>query len=621
MSFMPSNEVVLIDRFINEAQAARSAPIPDDIAFELFAAQSVLRDRNLSDEEIEAGRIGGGKDGGIDAVYVFLDEVLLDEDSDVYASDFQPRGVRTNAVLELWLVQAKREQSFSETAIDKAASSLKRLLDLNLTDEDLQILYSKDLVARMRLFTNAWTILGVRSPQITIRFDYVTKGATATAGPPVIQKERDLEAMLISEVPGATAEARLVGALELWTIASSMPEYKLQLKFEDYVSKGDSYTGLVSLAEYFDFLSDADGNLQSHLFDWNVRDFQGGVAVNRDIQATLETPNEEDFWWLNNGVTILCSFVNIGGSKTFTMADVQIVNGMQTSHGIHSAISRIGVDAERLRNRSVLVRVFKTQDEEMRDRIIRATNSQTKVPDASLHATENIHRQIESRFLSDGWYYDRRKNFYKNNGKPSDRIIGISTLGQAVMAMGLSRPNDARARPSTLLNNPVDYKAIFSTHIPLDTYLWFAVVQKTVDGLLITPAVSADPYFRSNFRFYVSTYLVTKAFGSKVYNPGQLSDLSSTPLIISPEQTKDALNRILELAIEISDREEWPIDRVAKSKQFAEAVINLALGIEPSADESSNGEDDADDDHEDNGLDDDSGFGPSSNFSHAMAAD
>ena len=64
MTPVPTNESVLIDGFIRAAQAERDQPLPDDVAFETFAAQSVLRDQNLSDEEIEAGRIGGGMDGG-----------------------------------------------------------------------------------------------------------------------------------------------------------------------------------------------------------------------------------------------------------------------------------------------------------------------------------------------------------------------------------------------------------------------------------------------------------------------------------------------------------------------------------------------------------------------------
>jgi hypothetical protein len=570
-----NNENVLIDGFIAAAQKERDKPLSPAVAFETFSAQMVLRDRNLTDEEIEQGRVGGGMDGALDGVYVFLDGDLLDEDSEVFADEFLPKSIRKNADLTLWLIQAKEETGFAETAIDKLESSLSRFLDLNMTDEQLSVLYSPEVIARIRIFTRAWTVLGVRSPSIQIRFDYVTKGDTTNVADAVTQKCRDLEDMLGSKVPGATATARLVGAKELWATANSVPEYDLQLRFAEYLSKADSYAGLVNLADYFEFISEADGSLRGHLFDWNVRDFQGGVLVNRDIQGSLDSPGADDFWWLNNGVTILCSDVTISGDKTFTMENVQIVNGMQTSHSIHSAISRIGAHVERARGRSLLVRVFKTQDIETRDRIIRATNSQTKVPDASLHATEDIHRQLEAFFLTNGWYYDRRKNFYKNNGKPSDRIVSISALGQAVMAIGLGRPDDARARPSTLLNNATDYRKVFSAKVPLQTYLWLAQVQRSVDSTLL--GLDLEAYLRTNFRFHVSMHLVTKLFGARVYSPGQLNETAKTPVDFSPAEVREAIDAVAWDAADLSEAEEWSVDRVAKSSAFAERVISLAL--------------------------------------------
>jgi len=53
--------------------------------------------------------------------------------------------------------------------------------------------------------------------------------------------------------------------------------------------------------------------------------------------------------------------------------------------------------------RSILVRVIVTEDAESRDRIIRATNSQTDIPSASLRATDKIHRDIEDFFATRGF--------------------------------------------------------------------------------------------------------------------------------------------------------------------------------------------------------------------------
>ncbi|QTR05395.1 AIPR family protein, partial [Saccharothrix algeriensis] len=83
----------------------------------------------------------------------------------------------------------------------------------------------------------------------------------------------------------------------------------------------------------------------------------------------------------------------------------------------------------------VLVRILVTSDEATSDKVIRATNRQTSVPDASLRATDEVQRKIEAHFASAGWYYDRRKNYYRNIGKSPDRIISIPLLGQAVMGV------------------------------------------------------------------------------------------------------------------------------------------------------------------------------------------
>lgn len=329
-----SNETVLVDQYLRARQEARDIPLPEDVAFETLAIEGVLREYELSDEEIELGRVGGGMDGGIDGFYTFLDGALLDEDSEVLADEFKPAQVRRNVDLDVWIVQAKRETSFTETTFDKWDSSLRRLFDLTMSDVDLEALYSKELIARVRIFTEAWRRLGIRSPRIAIHIDYVTRGEPDAAGEPVQTKRSDLESRVAAMVHGARVESRLIGAHILWTTLSTEPEYDLQLKVAHYVPLGEAYSGLVRLDDYYRFLSDDRDQLRTNLFDWNVRDYQGEVTVNKAIRATLQSEAGEDFWWFNNGVTILCSDASIGADSTFTLTGVQIVNGMQTSQEI-----------------------------------------------------------------------------------------------------------------------------------------------------------------------------------------------------------------------------------------------------------------------------------------------
>jgi hypothetical protein len=71
------NELVLLDQVLQQRQNERSIPLKDDDAFELFACEQILRDRDPSAEEVAMGIVGGGNDGAIDGVYVFLGDALL----------------------------------------------------------------------------------------------------------------------------------------------------------------------------------------------------------------------------------------------------------------------------------------------------------------------------------------------------------------------------------------------------------------------------------------------------------------------------------------------------------------------------------------------------------------
>ena len=190
--------------------------------------------------------------------------------------------------MTLRLVQAKRENSFSETAIDLASSSTNRLLDLELSEEHLRTLYSSALVERFALFRRALERLALRHPSVRIEFSYVTRGDKDTINPKVQQKATDLERQFAKTVTGATGVVSFLGADELWTTANAAPNYTLQLTYRENATSGSSHVALVSLRDYVDFLSDDDGNLIRHIFDWNVRDYQGNIEVNREIKASLE---------------------------------------------------------------------------------------------------------------------------------------------------------------------------------------------------------------------------------------------------------------------------------------------------------------------------------------------
>ena len=102
---------------------------------------------------------------------------------------------------------------------------------------------------------------------------------------------------------------RFLSASDLLTSARRSPSTTSNLRLaENPISTGqEGFVCLVKLSDYLAFITDEDGHLRSQLFEGNVRDYQGKTEVNREIRSTLETAGKEDFWWLNNGVSIICS--------------------------------------------------------------------------------------------------------------------------------------------------------------------------------------------------------------------------------------------------------------------------------------------------------------------------
>ena len=132
--------------------------------------------------------------------------------------------------------------------------------------------------------------------------------------------------------------------------------------------------------------------------------------MNEDIAESLEASHGPEFWWLNNGVTILATGATVIG-KLIQLQDVQIVNGLQTTESI---FRHFNSGAHQSAEKALLVKVVVSTDVAVRDQIIRATNNQSLVEPQSLHATDKIQRDIEEILERHGWFYERRKNYYRN---------------------------------------------------------------------------------------------------------------------------------------------------------------------------------------------------------------
>ncbi|NYT60535.1 AIPR family protein [Alcaligenaceae bacterium] len=529
-----TNDQIILEQIIKERCDESEDKISISEYFEIYSASEILKNHELTYDDIAYGIVGDGGDGGIDSIYTFINGEPLKEDTEVNYNQKKNH-------IELFIIQSKTSPSFKEVAILKFRESAQDLFNLANDPDNFSIRYNAELIDKVKLFRDLYSKLAKTFPKVDIYYYYATQGNEVH--PNVEGKVPKLQEDMAKMFSGAQFYFEFIGASKLLEMTRSVPSTSrvLEVAESPIGTTAGSYLCLVSLSKYFEFISDS-GSLARSIFESNVRDYQGSVVVNTGIRHTLENKNSENFWYLNNGVTIITPKAVMAG-KQLTIEDPQIVNGLQTSHEIYQHFSQLADYTSD--DRAVLVRVICEKDEKARDRIIRATNSQTSIPPASLRSSDDIHRNIEDFLKSNGFYYDRKKNFYKNQGMPLAKIISISYMAQSMMAITLLKPDSARARPSTLINSDVEYKKIFSLDKPIDIYLKVVQIMKKVEYFLKPENcdVQIERKTVTNIKFYVAMVVSIRLVGDKKNIEEKLSQLPNIEL--SNELLKESLEVVL----------------------------------------------------------------------------
>jgi AIPR protein len=550
------NSQVILNDVVKQLKSERAPEIPDSEYFEIFCTEQILKDFDLSYEEIEDGIVDGEHDGGVDAIFSFVNGELI--------TDFDPSPFKKDVQIALHIIQAKTSANYNEASLDKLISVTRNLLDFTRDIDSLQQ-YNSQVRSKFKLFRDTYRALAARFPSLDVRYHLAGRRPDVPIPVNFKIKADELSSVAKGHFDTADVSVEILGAAQLLDLARRQPKSVFELRCLKSLGAENGAIALVKISDYYRFLQDDEGNLAKNLFESNVRDFQGSTEVNAEIRATLDSATTPDFWWLNNGVTILASRSSING-EIISIADPQIVNGLQTSNQIFYYFSAGGKDEA---GRSVMIKVVSSEDDDIRDKIIKATNSQNPVQPATLRATDKIQRDIETALRSVGLFYDRRKNYYKNEGKPAEKIISIPLMAQVLMSLLLGRPDDARARPSSLIKDNTTYKQLFSENIPISVYTLSGILIKRVESALRDrPDLTSRD--RNNIRFYVAVLVI---WGSLENPTPKVADIAA----VREEQiTIEFIDKCIDL-VNADYQKLGATDQVSKGQELKKSVRTNAI--------------------------------------------
>lgn len=462
---MSNNKIILngcIEQFRKDNELANN----ESETFELFAMTQMTKVNDLAFEDIQKSIVDGSNDGGIDSILVIIDDFIPETIEDLDDIKFSRK-----TQMSILISQCKKENSFKEATIDKLITSLPELFSLEKSEDALLVRFNPDLVDKALIARESWKKCTIAGGQLTILFNYCAFAEKVEVNTTFTSKVDQLLSLARKQFVGAKIEYSNYSSEELLRLYQSQKSDRLSLTFKEtplstsYETYGIGYVGTVKLADYKKFLKDEDDTIREDLFESNIRHYQGSVDVNEKIRHTIEALADEDFWWLNNGITIIADNPSLVGT-TLSIDNVQIVNGLQTSYSIF--LHHNGNTEDR---RSVLVKVIINSNKTTIDHIIASTNSQNPVSPALLRATDDVQREIELFFYNEGYFYDRRKNYYKNQGKPASKIFGIQSNAQAVEAIVFNNTHITRSKPTSLIKDDLVYNRIFSQRYNYRVYL------------------------------------------------------------------------------------------------------------------------------------------------------
>ena len=464
------NDIVL-DGFVkNFAESRGFSGRAEDYIFEAFAASALLRKYHQSDikEMEEAILIGGGGDGGVDAIAIIVNgrPVTAEEDVQFFSDNLRRLDV------EFVFVQAKTSASFSAADIGASGFGVEQFFAA-VSNATPRVRFSDDVQQLVELsrYIYGQGIKMQENPKCS--FYYVTTGAWSDQPEPKGRfqdvKDRLERLNLFSDVRATPVDAESLKAIyrELERGIVKEVEFSRTAAFPKIDGVKEAYIGLLSGDEFINLVSTTDGELNRELFYDNVRDFQGHNSVNNEINNTLSNEQLRNaFPLLNNGITIIARSINRTGDN-IRISDFQIVNGCQTTHIIFQNKENIGADI------FVPCKIVATDNSLVVNEVIKATNRQTAVLPEALESLSLFHRNLEDFYLTqedkrdtaDRIYYERRsKQYAMDNINPSN-VVTLTGQIKSFVAMFLNEPHSQHRYYGELLKSYANEQGrLFADH-------------------------------------------------------------------------------------------------------------------------------------------------------------
>lgn len=506
----------ITNKFLSDFCKSYEINIDDkEKAFEYFANLCCINKENGYIDVRLDDLYTGNNAPGIDGIGIIVNNKLVTNVSEI---EYQ---IQNNRVLDVKFVfiQSKTSSSFDNSLMLNFFEFTKAFFSGDndfSTPEMLNFLDMKNCI-----YDNAEYMTG-SNPRLSMY--YVTTGkwiGDKTLCRLIDRNVKELQDYnILSDIqftPCGAIEIQNYYRMTKNSISTKFKMEKMLVMFSDDENDNMGYSGVIPFKEFKKIIID-DNNLLKPVFDDNIRDFLGDRnPVNKAITETLQKLDVNSFCMLNNGITIISDRIQVTGT-TVVLTDYQIVNGCQTSHVLYD--NRLLPGIEEL---LIPIKIIGTTNDEIKNGITKATNSQTSIKPEQLEALSDFQKDLEIYYSAideeHRLYYERRTGQYRLEDVAKTKIVNIPSQIKSVSAMFINNPHGVSGNYGKIVKavgnrifNPDDAKIIYYT----SSYAQYKIERLIASGSIDKSYNKARYHAMMLFRIFVAGKKVPKFSGNKI---------------------------------------------------------------------------------------------------------
>lgn len=520
-------------------------------SFEKFVNHSIMSPKNIAGFDLASISTGDGGDCAIDGLAIVLNNIYVTNFGQL--EDLLRTGM--DIAVEFHFIQAKTSDNFEGKEMLQFGSGVIEIFN-NSKIRKVRNPKIQEKCRMIELLMDNYDYF-VDTPKCYMY--YVTTGLWVNDANLLADIQKIKDDVIKLEIFEGNVEFHPFGAKELrkyykLTKEQNSATFALEKKIELPPMEGleESFLAIMPIKEYLNMIVDEDGKIKKGIFELNVRDFNGieNNRVNQDIINTIKSDNKSFFGLLNNGITV----VGKSSSKTkgkYTIKNFYVVNGCQTSNIIHQAIDEIDDSMW------ISIKIVITDNDEIIQNIVKATNNQTEVQEIQLLSMTEYQKLLEYYYESFDekyqLYYERRAGQYNSDYRiDKSRIITTDMQIRAYASVILEYPHIASRYYGHLLEGlglQDIGKGIFVTGQSPSLYYASALLLVHIDNCFNNDLLDGKVEKFKYHLLFVFSKLVWKEHKRPPLNSRKIDDYCN--LLIEKTINEDFFNPIMEKSLKI----------------------------------------------------------------------